>query len=123
MFEKSSRMKLRFDANCGVISTEDLWDLTLGQLNTLAKRLNKEVKALEEEDFLNDLKPEDTILKLKFDLVLHILNTKKEEKRLSLESEEKKARKEKILAIVARKQDLAMESKTEEELLEEISSL
>jgi hypothetical protein len=123
MFEKASRIKLRFNAHCGVITTEDLWDLTLIQLNALAKNLNKEVKSSQEEDFLKDILPEDTIPKLKFDLVLYVLNTKKQERTARLEAKEKKARKEKILEIIAKKQDNALEEKTEDELLKELAGL
>ena len=41
MFEKASRLKLRFKTQNGIIAVDDLWDLTLDSLNTLAKALNK----------------------------------------------------------------------------------
>lgn len=123
MFEKASRMKLRFDVYCGVISTEDLWDLDLSQLNAAAKGLNKEIKEVEEEDFLHETKPEDKILKLKFDLVLHVLNTKKAESKRHLEATERKVKKDKLLSILEKKQDAASEGKSVEELMDEISAL
>ena len=77
MFEKASRLKLRFASTRGGLSVEDLWDLSLANLNGLAKGINKAIKASEEEDFLKEAKKTDTEAKLAFEIVLHILNTKK----------------------------------------------
>lgn len=44
MFEKASRIKLRYSTNRGVLSVEDLWDLSLEQLDPIAINLNKSLK-------------------------------------------------------------------------------
>lgn len=44
MFEKASRMKLRFNTQRGVLSVEDLWDLPLIQLDNIAIALNKKLQ-------------------------------------------------------------------------------
>ncbi len=123
MFEKASRLKLRFDTERGIVSCEDLWDLSLQELNRIAKALNKDIKSLEEEDFLEDVNAEDAIVKLKFKLVIYILDTKKEERRKLKEAVEIKAKKEKILCLIAKKQDGVMEEKSVEELMAELDSL
>ena len=117
MFEKASRLKLRFGSTIGPLSSEDLWDLSLQQLNTLAKSLKKVLKESEEEDFLKETNEADVIVKLQFDLVLHVLNTKKDERKAYQEATEKKAKRQKILGIIAKKQDDSLEDMTEEELL------
>lgn len=122
-FEKSSRMKLRFETDRGVISTEDLWDLTLPQLNKLAKALNREIKNSEEDDFLKETTSEDTVTKLRFDIVIHILETKKEEKKARAEASSKREEKQRLMGILERKQHEEDEALTPEQLLEKINSL
>ena len=41
IFEQSSRFKLRFQTNKYLLATEDLWDLSLPIMDTLAKAVNK----------------------------------------------------------------------------------
>jgi hypothetical protein len=123
MFEKASRLKLRFETSKGILFVEDLWDLSLTDLNKIAKSYNKTIKESEEEDFLREVTKEDKVTKLKFDIVLHILTIKKEEKEAAAKREEKKAKKQKILEILAKKQDETLEGKSEEELLKELEEL
>lgn len=123
LFEKASRIKLRFESGKGNLTVEDLWDLSLQQLNKLAKGLHKLIKEDVEEDFLEEKSSEDTILKLKFDIVLHILNVKKEEQKARKEATTKRAEKERLLGILERKQHEADENLTEEQLKEKIAGL
>ena len=116
MFERASREKLRFQAAKGYLSTEDLWDLTKVQLNSLAKSLNRELKESEEEDFLEEKSKEDVITKLKFDVVLHILEIKKAEYKELKAEVERKAEKQKLLALIEKKQNQALEELSEDEL-------
>ena len=51
IFELASNMKFRFPYK-GIISTEDLWDLNLDQLDAVYKILNKDVKKSQEESLL-----------------------------------------------------------------------
>ena len=116
MFLKASRLKLRFDTVYGVLSTESLWDLKLSQLNVIAKSLNKIIKAEAEEDFLDEKSEEDTITKLKFDIVLEIINIKKEEEKAKTNAADIKSHNQKILKLIAEKQDEELSKKSVEEL-------
>lgn len=116
MFLKASRLKLRWNSNRGFLTLEDLWDLSLQNLNSLAKSLKKELKAEAEEDFLEEKSDEDTITKLKFDIVLEILNTKKLEAKLASEASATKAHNQKILGLIAKKQDESLEAMSVEDL-------
>jgi hypothetical protein len=122
-FEKASRMKLSFVTDKGVIVTEDLWDLPLSKLNKLAVSLNKEVKASSEENFLEETSVEDATTKLRFDIVLSILETKKAERDARAEASSRKAEREKIMGILAKKQDDALETMTEAELQKKLDEL
>lgn len=123
MFEKASRMKLRFSTARGFVSVEDLWDLNLQNLNTLAKGLNKKIKEEEEEDFLKDAKGSSTERKLAFDITLHILNTKKTELDAREAAADKAERKRKLLEVLARKQDASLDGLSEEEIKAQIAAL
>ena len=122
LFEKASRDKSRFATNRGEVTVEDLWDLTLPQLNQLAKSLNKRLKEIEEEDFLAVSKS-DTKLKNEFDIVLHVLNTKKAELDEKENAQKKKAEKQKLLEVLASKQEDALTRLSEEELKARIEAL
>lgn len=117
LFEKATRDKIRIPSSKGALTAEDLWDLPLTQLNSLAKIAYRKVQISDEIDFLNDKTKEDEEAKLTLDLILYILDTKKDEKEQRKKAVELKAQKEKIKEIIVKKQDENLESKSEEELL------
>jgi hypothetical protein len=123
MFEQASKMKLRFQTNRGMLSTEDLWDINLESLNNIAKGINRQLKDSMEVDFLEKPNQTDAILKLQFDIVLHILETKKKEKEGRDLITKKKAEKEKLLEILAKKKDGALEELSVEDLEKKIQEL
>lgn len=123
MFDKATRLKLRFQSPKGYVSTEDLWDLSLQHLNTMAKALNKQLKESSEVDFLLEKSEEDARIKLQFDIVLHIMEVKKDEIKSREEATARKAEREKIKGILAKKQDDALEKLSEEELRKKLEEL
>lgn len=127
MFEEASRLKLRFDTGMGFVTVEDLWDIPLTgrgfDLDDLAKSLNRAVKDSEEESFVVKKNTENKILSLKFDIVKHVIKTKLEEAEESEKAAEVKAKKQRILAILADKQDEELKSKSADELKDLLGSL
>lgn len=127
MFEEASKLKLRFQTSVGVLSVEDLWDLPLVSqgisLDNLAKLLNKAVKESEEKSFVVKKSTMNITLGLKFDIVKHIIKVKLEEAEASEKKEINKAKKEKILELLAKKKDDALEEKSEDELKELLEEL
>jgi len=123
MFEKASRLKLRFNTSRGVHSVEDLWDMTLEQLNVVAKHSNKKIKETAEEDFLKEKSTVDVEEKLKFDIVLYILNTKKEERDARKTAVKKKEKRDKLLELLEKKRDANREGMSEEDILKELDEL
>jgi hypothetical protein len=116
MFEQASRLKLRFETSRGNISTEDLWDLPLTSitgfsLDDLAKSLNKAVNE-SEESFVVKRSKTDEILALRFDIVKHVIEVKLAEAEASRKALENKAQKEKIMGIIADKEDDALKGKS-----------
>ena len=123
MFEKASKMKLRISSSKGLLAVEDLWDLKLTDLNTIAKDLNKKVKEHGEEDFLAVSTAEEAVDKLRFDLVLHVLNTKKAEAAAREDERERKLKRQRLLSVLERKQDQELDNLTLEQVEAQLKSL
>lgn len=126
MFDKATKLKLRFQTTKGSLTTEDLWDLPLSgraSLDTLAKSLNKALKEDGEESFVSKPTTKNAKLSLQFDVVKHIIGVRIAEADASENSAKNKAEKDKILNIISRKQDAELEGKSVEELKESLKSL
>lgn len=111
MFEQATKMKLRFPSNMGgTITPEDLWDLSLSgtnkvSLNEIAKILSKNLKATDEEDFVGISNAKDDVTELKFEMVKHVISVKKEELAAEKNAASTKLKKERLLTLLARKQN------------------
>jgi hypothetical protein len=122
MFEKASRLKIRFQSPKGPLLVEDLWDLPLrsdtgkANLDDIARALNKILKSQEDESFVTTSKPVDNVLQLKFDIVKHVIVTRLAENEAASKAKENAERKQKILGIIAAKQDEALAKMSVEEL-------
>lgn len=122
MFEYATRNKVRFPFK-GQISVEDLWDLRADDLDTVFKTLNRQVKQSKEESLLTTKTAEDTALDVQIAIVKYIFDIKMQEANARLLDKERKAQKQKIMAILANKQEQELQNKSVDELqkmLEEI---
>jgi hypothetical protein len=115
MFELASRNKIRF-AYKGWLSVEDLWDLGVQELDTIFKKLNATLKATKEESLLGPKNQADTDLELQVGIVRHIVEVKLAEQAAREDAANKKAKEQKILAIIADKQDESLKSMSVEDL-------
>lgn len=117
IFKRASRKKLRVETTKGLLSVEQLWDLSLSDLDTTAIGLKKQMSAMQEESFLNP-KPsvESTNIKLSFDVVLDVLTTKQTDAEVALKASETKKHNEKIDSLIAQKKDEELSSLSVEEL-------
>lgn len=115
LFEVAARNKFRF-AFKGMISVEELWDLSVHNLDSIFKNLNSELKQIQEESLLNTKTKADKELDMKVEIVKHIVAVKIEEENTKLQAKEKKEQKQKIMEILATKQDENLQNKTPEEL-------
>ena len=115
MFEVAVRNKFQFPFK-GVISVEDLWDLSVQQLDGIFKTLKSQEKKAQEESLLDTRTPEDEALKTKIDIIRYIVTVKLDEAKQAERAKENRDQKQKILGILAEKQDADLRSKTPEEL-------
>jgi len=122
MFEVATRNQFRF-AFKGMISVEDLWQLSPRDLDTIFKSLNSELKKVKEESLLETKSMEDQILDVKIQIVKHIFNIKQEEEQLRLKAKENKEKKQRLMEILANKQDQDLLNKSSEDIQKMIDEL
>lgn len=122
LFEVAAREKYRFPYK-GMISTEDLWDLSVNALDSIFKTLNKERKNADEESLLDVKDNVDTTLENKIAIIKYVVNVKQAEAAEKLLEREKKQQKQKIMNLIAKKQDETLENMSQEELLKKLSEL
>jgi hypothetical protein len=129
-FEQAARLKLRFDSPQGSLTTEDLWGLPLtterpnkASLNDIAKGIARQLKAEGEEDFVNPKSGADERLQLMLNIVKRVIEVKQAENAAAKEWADKRDRKAKIVEIMERKQDQALEGKSLDELQAELAAL
>ena len=124
IFEKATREFLRFDTKAGSLATEDLWSCSLTFLDSLAVGLKRTLDQ-EQVSFLGNEKKDKNLqlIQLRFDIVLHIINTKLQEEQEMASAAEKKAKRDKRLELLADKEYFELAEKSKEELLKEIEEL
>lgn len=122
MFERASRLKLRFRVENGVVSTEDLWALSLQALDTLAKTLNKEIQD-REVSFIEAETKEDAKLTLAFDIVKHIISVRLADREAAKNKTELDLRRKRLEAILADKQDEALKNMSAEDIQKELDAI
>ena len=122
MFLEATRRKMRFPFR-GLISVEDLWDLTVEQLDTVFKTLNGKVKQSKEESLLEKRTSADRELDLQIEIVKYIVSVKITEQEKQKKAKENKEQRQKILSILAEKQDAALQDKSVDELQKMLEDL
>jgi hypothetical protein len=115
LFEQAVRSKFRFQTPQGQITAEDLFDLPLtsrtgrANLDDIAKGLHRELKASDEQvSFVTETKSNTDGLQAKFDLVKQVIQNKVEEKQALEASAERAEKRQRLLALIAQKEDQAL---------------
>jgi len=105
MYKEASKLKLRFSTTRGNLTVEQLWDLSLNELDSLAVSLEDAHKKSKGKSFLDKRTSKDKGLKLQFDIALDVLQTKVEEFEAIRGEKEVKEHNQKILGLIAEKQE------------------
>lgn len=122
MFETATRNKFRFPFK-GQISVEDLWDLSLENLDTVFKTLNAQVKLASEESLLDEKDREVEIVEQKIAIVKHIVGVKQAEIAKRRDAAKLHEQKQKLMALIAKKEDEALDGLTAEQLKQMLANL
>ena len=114
-FEFIIRNKIRFPYK-GLISVEDLYDLSIKDLDGIIKALNTQVKKSQEESLLVTKSKEDETLLAQIEIVKYVFNTKIAEAEAAEQIRERKEKKQRILELIATKEDESLKDKSLDEL-------
>lgn len=115
LFKIASKEKYRFNYK-GVQTVEDLWDLSVEELDKIYKSLKSQQKAFSEESLLTTASTEDKELDNKIEIIKAIVADKLEAKEKAKKAAETRARNKRILEIMADKADEELKSKSLDEL-------
>lgn len=129
LFEYATRSKLRFASIRGELSVEQLWDVPLRSrddfnLNAIAKVANKSLREISEENFVETSKTvEHACREAALETIRYVIDVKLTEETAATARAEKKLEKEKLLKILAEKQDGRLSELSERELQKRIAAL
>jgi len=118
-YKKASKMKLRINTNKGILSVEQLWDLSLTDLSTTIKQVKKSLSENSTDDelsFLTEATSVNPELQLSFDILKDIYITKKSERDNVQKAAEDKAHNEKIMSRIYARQEAEFDELSVDEL-------
>jgi hypothetical protein len=126
LFEMASQFKFRYPFK-GMITTEDLWDLTPDQLDTVYKTLNKELSSIKEDGLIQTKSADEGVkandLKNKLEIVKYIFASKQQAAELARMAAENAMKRKRIMEILAKKQEAALENMSEDDLKAALAEL
>lgn len=128
IFEQASRQALRFPSVRGLLTTEQLWELPLQSktgfdLDSVAKAVNRELKATAEESFVTTTSPANTRTALMLDVVKHVIATRLAENEANRTAAARREEREKLLAILAQKNDEELKGMSRADIEKRLSEL
>lgn len=115
IFKNATKKKYRWNFR-GVCTVEDLWDLSVENLDIIYKALKKQQKEADGESLLTTVSKEDKVLAEKIEIIKAIVTDKLNAAEKAKNAAKKRRENQRILEIMADKQDAALRDKTLEEL-------
>jgi len=127
MYKQASKLKLRFTSSKGLLTVEDLWDLSLTStrgvnLDEVAKTATRQLQEQAVESFVESATV-DSLPTLRLDIVKDIIAVRMAQAKEIQAAILKKTKRDKILAIMAAKQDASLESQSMDELAKMLEEL
>lgn len=129
IFEQASRKSLTFQTVRGVISTNELWTIPLQSksgfdLDNIAKSVARELKAMDEESFVEtNTNPAKGLAALRLEILKHIIGVKQEENLARKNAAANAEMRERLLGVLAEKQADELKHLTKEEILAQLEKL
>lgn len=129
LFLQATREKFRFESPKGDLSVEQLWDLPLTSrtgfdLDTVAKAVNADLKASNEESFVNvNNNPAVSRLQAKLEVVKAIIEVKLAQAEATKKRVEKAAERQRLMEVLHSKKDQELQGLSVEEIERRLSQL
>lgn len=129
LFLQATREKFRFESNKGDLSVEQLWDLPLTSrtgfdLDTVAKTVNADLKASNEESFVNvNNNPAVSRLQAQLEVVKAIIEVKLAQAEATKKRAEKAAERQRLMEVLHSKKDQELQGLSVEEIERRLSQL
>lgn len=128
LFEQATRNKLRFESTKGPLSVEQVWDAPLTSrngfsLDDIAKQAKRELDALSEESFVEQVSPLKSVAVLKLEVVKHIISVKLAEKEVASKRAERAELRQQLTQALAEKQSDAIKNMSTEEIQKRLKEL
>ena len=117
------RKSFRFEYK-GLITTEDLFDLDMAELDNIYQKLSKELRDIDGDSLLDDKKAEEVEwLTLKMNVVKGVFEIKKAEAEALRQKIANLEEKQKIMRIISEKEDAELADLSIDELKEKLNEL
>lgn len=116
IYKEAAQQGLRVQTKKGVLSTEQLFGLSIDDLNETAVQLDEEYTKSGKKSFIVAKSVKDKSIKLKFDIVYDVLQTKLAEAEVAREKKEVKEHNAKILELINDKEKDELKAKSSKQL-------
>ena len=124
IFERAARAKLRFLTSRGNLSTEQLFDLTLTDLDTVARSVNKQIKDAGEESFIEENQSKAQVADtLRLDILKSVIKSKQSAIAAAETRAANATRRRRLEAALANKEDESLLEMSAEEIKAELEEL
>lgn len=119
MYKQASKLKLRIQTSRGLLSAEQLWDLSMTDITNAIRAAKKVLKKDNDDElsFLEDSNKVDVESQLRFDILKDVYLTKKKETDERRDAAETKAFNQKIDMLIAEKKDTQLKEMSIEDLM------
>lgn len=122
IFEYAVRNKLRFNYK-GLLTVEDLWDLSLRDLDSIYKQLKAQAKTNDEESLMASKSKADTVLEKQIEIVKYVFAEKEAAAAKAKKAQENRKQREKLMGILAEQEEKDLRGKSADELRAMIAEL
>ncbi len=122
-FQQATKLHIRYDSEKGLVSTEDLWSLSLPALDRIAMGLHDKLSAQSRVSFIGRDPQPNGETQLAFDVVLIVIEHKIAEREEVRNRADRVATKTKLLDLLEAKRNQELSALSSEELEKMVEAL